>query len=189
MDSSHAIQWAQAYAPRWSRDARRHHVPRKNGVTILLHLFRDPFSRTQIRANPHSNKGLHNSDLVNGVRWIQNFVCYRMADLKPVEFRGSSLDDLRGFPLAARREAGHQIDQVQRGLQPDDWKPMPSVGQGVREIRIRDAAGAFRVIYLAKFADAIYVLHCFQKKTQKTSKNDIELAANRHRELMKELVP
>jgi phage-related protein len=65
-----------------------------------------------------------------------------MADRKPVEFRGSSLDDLRAFPVPARREAGHQIDQVQQGREPDDWKPMPRVGSGVQEIRIRDAANA-----------------------------------------------
>ena len=106
---------------------------------------------------------------------------------KPVEFRGSALDDLRAFPLAARREAGHQIDQVQHGQEPDDWKPMATVGQGVKEIRIRDAAGAFRVIYVAKFADAVYVLHCFKKKTEKTSKADLDLAAKRYRDLVKEL--
>lgn len=110
-----------------------------------------------------------------------------MSDSKSVEFRGSSLDDLRTFPLSARREAGHQIDQVQHGQEPDDWKPMPTIGQGVREIRIRDAAGAFRVVYVAKFADAVYVLHCFQKKTQKTSKPDLDLAESRYRDLLKEL--
>jgi len=110
-----------------------------------------------------------------------------MIDPKAVEFVGSALDDLRAFPLAARREAGHQIDQVQHGLEPDDWKPMNTVGQGVREIRIRDAAGAFRVIYVAKFADAVYVLHCFQKKTEKTSKTDLDLASKRYRDLLKEL--
>ncbi len=92
-----------------------------------------------------------------------------MTDSKSVEFRGGSLNDLRSFPLLARREAGHQIDQVQNGQEPDDWKPMNTVGQGVKEIRIRDAAGAFRVVYIAKFADTVYVLHCFQKKTEKTS--------------------
>ena len=112
-----------------------------------------------------------------------------MDDPKPVEFLGSSLDDLRAFPLAARREAGHQLDQVQNGQEPDDWKPMNSVGQGVKEIRIRDAAGAFRVIYAAKFADAVYVLHCFQKKTEKTSKPDLDLAAKRYRNLLKGLEP
>lgn len=110
-----------------------------------------------------------------------------MTDIKPVEFRGGSLDDLRAFPLAAKREAGHQLDQVQNGLEPDDWKPMNTVGQGVKEIRIRDAAGAFRVIYAAKFADAVFVLHCFQKKTEKTSKADLDLAAKRYRDLLMEL--
>ncbi len=106
-----------------------------------------------------------------------------MTDSKPVEFRGNSLDDLRAFPLSARREAGHQLDQldqVQNGQEPDDWKPMNTVSQGVKEIRIRDAAGAFRVIYVAKFADAVYVLHCFKKKTEKTSKVDLDLAARRY---------
>ncbi|MDF1480579.1 type II toxin-antitoxin system RelE/ParE family toxin [Extensimonas sp. H3M7-6] len=112
-----------------------------------------------------------------------------MADTKPIEFRGKSLDDLRDFPLPARREAGHQLDLVQNGQEPDDWKPMHTVGQGVKEIRIRDAAGAFRVIYVAKFADAVYVLHCFQKKTEKTSKTDLDLAAKRYRDLLKELEP
>lgn len=110
-----------------------------------------------------------------------------MTDPKPVEFKGNSLDDLRAFPLPARREAGHQLDRVQNGHEPDDWKPMPTVGHGVKEIRIRDAAGAFRVIYVAKFADAVYVLHCFQKKTEKTSKADVDLAASRYRDLKKEL--
>lgn len=112
-----------------------------------------------------------------------------MPEPKPVEFRGSALDDLRAFPSSARREAGHQLDQVQQGRDPDDWKPMTTVGQGVREIRIRDEAGAFRVIYIAKLADAIYVLHCFQKKTQATSKPDLDLATKRYRELVKELKP
>ena len=109
-----------------------------------------------------------------------------MIDPKPVKFRGSALNDLRAFPALARREAGHQLDQVQHGLEPDDWKPMPTIGQGVREIRIRDIAGAFRVVYVAKFADAVYVLHCFQKKTPKTSRTDLDLAASRYRDLMKE---
>lgn len=105
---------------------------------------------------------------------------------KPIEFLGSSLDDLRMFPASARSEAGHQLDQVQNGREPDDWKPMPTVGQGVKEIRIRDVAGAFRVMYVAKFADVVYVLHCFQKKTQKTSKGDIDLAEKRYRVLAQE---
>jgi phage-related protein len=105
---------------------------------------------------------------------------------KLVEFRGSALDDLRAFPQSARREAGYQLDQVQRGREPDDWKSINTVGPGVREIRIRDIEGAFRVIYVAKFEDAVYVLHCFQKKSQKTRKADLELAGQRYREVLKE---
>jgi phage-related protein len=82
---------------------------------------------------------------------------------------------LRAFPLNARRQVGFQLDRVQDGLQPDDWKPMPSVGVGVQEIRVRDETGAYRVIYVAKFSDAVYVLHAFQKKTQKTSRGDLDL--------------
>ena len=110
-----------------------------------------------------------------------------MSKCKPLIFLGSSLDDLRTFPVPARREVGYQLDLVQHGLEPEDWKPMPSIGQGVLEIRIRDTGGAYRVIYVAKFAHAVYVLHCFQKKSQKTAKQDLELAQNRHRELLKEL--
>jgi phage-related protein len=110
-----------------------------------------------------------------------------ISDPKLVEFRGSALSDLRTFPASARRDAGYQLDQVQHGYEPDDWKPMSTVGKGVQEIRIRDEAGAFRVIYVAKFADAIYVLHCFQKKTQKTSKTDLDLAEKRYKDLLKEL--
>jgi phage-related protein len=104
---------------------------------------------------------------------------------KPIEFLGDSLDALRSFPLQARREAGFQLDKVQHGGEPADWKPMRSVGPGVREIRLRYEAGAFRVIYLAKLADAVYVLHCFQKKTEQTSEKDIELARRRYKELMR----
>jgi phage-related protein len=109
--------------------------------------------------------------------------------IKSANFRGSSLRDLRAFPEKARREASQQIDQVQRGLEPDDWKPVTTVGQGVQEIRIWDEAGTFRVVYVAKFAHAVYVLHCFQKKTPQTSKADLDLAEKRYRELVKELNP
>ena len=103
--------------------------------------------------------------------------------MKPLSFLGSSLDDLRAFPESARREAGHQLDRVQRGLEPDDWKPMPSVGTGVREVRIRDQAGAFRVVYVATRREAIFVLHAFQKKTAATPKRDLDLAQARLRDL------
>ena len=116
--------------------------------------------------------------------WIYKilYICL-MISLKPVKFRGSALDDLRAFPVSVRREAGYQIDLVQRGRDPDDWKPISTIGGGVREIRIRDSNGAFRVIYVATFADAIYILHCFQKKTQKTRQVDIDLAAKRYRDI------
>ena len=106
--------------------------------------------------------------------------------MKELLFRGSSLDDLREFPALIVREAGYQLDKVQHGNEPADWKPMPSIGEGVKEIRIRDEVGIFRVIFLAKLADVVYVLHCFQKKTRKTSPKDIKLARKRFRDLMKE---
>ncbi len=109
--------------------------------------------------------------------------------MKPIEFRASSLSDLREFPRAALRDAGFQLDKVQHGLLPDDAKPMRSIGAGVMELRIWDEAGTFRVVYVAKLADAIYVLHCFQKKTPKTAQKDIYLAVRRYKELLKELVP
>jgi phage-related protein len=106
--------------------------------------------------------------------------------VKPIQFRGNSLADLKLFPATAKREAGYQLNQVQSGGDPDDWKPMPSIGPGVREIRIRDAAGAFRIIYVAKFAEMVVVLHCFQKKSAKTSKPDLQLATYRYQEVIKE---
>ena len=107
--------------------------------------------------------------------------------MKPIEFRGTALDDLRSFPQTAMREAGYQLDRVQNGLAPDDAKAMPSIGVGVVELRLWDEAGTFRVVYVAKLADAVYVLHCFQKKTEKTRKTDLDLAAKRYRDLLKEL--
>ncbi len=98
------------------------------------------------------------------------------------------MDELRAFPIGARREAGYQIYQVQMGRNPDDWKPMNTVGAGVCEIRVRESDGIFRVIYVAKLEDAIYILHCFQKKSQKTSQEDLELATRRYKELLKEQI-
>lgn len=98
-------------------------------------------------------------------------------------FLGDSLARIREFPPAARRAAGYQLDRVQRGLGPDDWKPMSTVGVGVREIRVREPAGAFRVIYLATMADAVYVLNAFQKKSRHTPRHEIQIAAERLREL------
>jgi len=98
---------------------------------------------------------------------------------KPLHFMGSSHNDLKAFPDEARQDAGFGLDFVQRGLDPANWKPMNTVGPGVKEIRVRDATGAYRVIYLATRPEAVYVLHCFQKKTRKTRKEDIDLAARR----------
>lgn len=106
--------------------------------------------------------------------------------MKSISFRGDSLDALRAFPVGARREGGYQLDKVQLGLEPDDWKPMTSIGRGVREIRIWDESGTFRIIYIAKLAEAIYVLHCFQKKSQETSAPDIAIARKRYQDLLKE---
>jgi phage-related protein len=103
--------------------------------------------------------------------------------MKPVVFLGSSLDDLRVFPDRSRHDAGFQLERVQRGLDPDDWKPMQTIGPGVREIRVRDASGAFRVIYLAAFAEAVYVLHAFAKKTQRAAQRDLALAQSRLKQL------
>jgi phage-related protein len=105
--------------------------------------------------------------------------------MKPVSLLGNSLDEVRSFPDDARHDEGFQIDRLQRGHDPDDWKPMRSVGPGVREIRVRDAFGAYRVIYIATLEDAVYVLHAFQKKTQATSKRDLDLATTRFKELMR----
>ena len=105
---------------------------------------------------------------------------------RAIVFIATSLADLKEFPAVARQQAGYQLDRVQAGRDPDDWKPMPSIGAGVREIRIRDASGAFRVIYTATFAEAVYVLHCFRKTTQKTARADIELAARRYRAIARD---
>lgn len=99
--------------------------------------------------------------------------------LKPIRFVGDSLKCLRKFPQSVRQDAGRQLDLVQRGKQPVDFKPMPAIGKGVEEIRLWDDAGTFRVIYMARLADAVYVLHVFQKKSQATSKRDIDVAKAR----------
>ena len=106
--------------------------------------------------------------------------------MKPVVFVGDSLKRLREFPEDARHDAGYQLDKVQRGRASDDFKPMPSIGKGVEEIRIWDDSGTYRVIYTARFRDAVYVLHAFQKKTPATSKRDAEIARQRLAQVTKE---
>ena len=100
---------------------------------------------------------------------------------KEIRWVGSSYDDLLAFPKSPRKEAGFQLGKVQAGPEPTDWKPFDEVGSGTREVRISDAKGIFRVMCVAKFEDAIYVLHCFQKKSQATSKQDKEIATARYR--------
>lgn len=98
--------------------------------------------------------------------------------MKNIEWIGSSYGDLLKFPKDAKQDIGYNLDKIQRGLEPRDWKSMPSIGVGVKELRIH-LSNEYRVIYLAKYGDTIYVLHSFVKKTQKTSKKDIEIAKDR----------
>ena len=105
--------------------------------------------------------------------------------MKPVRFLGDSLQCLRAFPQAVRHDIGFQVEALQQGRQPNDFKPMPGVGKGVEEIRVRDASGTFRVIYTARMADAVYVLHAFQKKTQATAQRDVDIARKRYATLQR----
>lgn len=103
---------------------------------------------------------------------------------KPLVWLGSARHDIRAFPADARRRSGFQLRRVQQGLDPDDWKPMTSVGPGVREIRIQTEA-AHRVFYVSTFEESVYVLHAFEKRTRKTPPHDVKLARDRCRALLK----
>lgn len=103
--------------------------------------------------------------------------------MKPIRFLGDSLKRLRDFPPDVRQDAGYQLDRVQRGEQPEDFKPMPQIGPGVEELRVWGSTGTYRVIYTARLAEAVYVLHAFQKKAQQTPRADIELAKERFAQL------
>lgn len=105
--------------------------------------------------------------------------------MKEVIWMGSSKADLKAFPAAVMDNVGHQLFLVQCGLDPDDWKPMATVGTGVKEIRVKDVAGIFRTVYLTTRPEAVYVLHCFQKKTQQTSQRDIKLARKRLQDILR----
>jgi phage-related protein len=110
---------------------------------------------------------------------------------KPINWRGSAFKDIKDdgiFSVEARKEAGHQLNQVQMGLDPDDWKPFDEVGAGTKEIRINLDDGWFRVMYVAKFPEAVYVLHCFKKKSRVTSKQDKEIASSRYKAVIKERI-
>lgn len=105
--------------------------------------------------------------------------------MKEIAFVAGAGEDLRAFPEAARQRAGYQLYRVQSGDEPTDWKPMTSIGPGCREIRVRDeASNAYRVVYVANVGDVVYVLHCFQKTTQRTAKSDVDLARARYRAVL-----
>lgn len=111
-----------------------------------------------------------------------------LSSMKAIYWAGRSLDDLKGFPLDAKQEAGFQLDRVQRGLDPNNWKPIKMVGPGVREIRIKvDPNDQYRVLYVAEIEGRLLVLHAFQKKSQRTAKSDIDLARARLSGALKEL--
>ena len=103
--------------------------------------------------------------------------------MKLVKFLGDSREILRSIPDGARHDLGEQLGRVQRGAEPASWKPMKTIGAGVRELRVRDETGAFRLVYAMTIGDFIYVLHVFQKKSQATARRDIELAKARYRML------
>jgi phage-related protein len=103
--------------------------------------------------------------------------------VKPIAWVGDSHERLKAFTADAKHDAGYQLELVQWGSNPKDWKPMPSIGMGVNEIRVR-AGGAFRVVYVAKFPEAVYVLHAFEKKSHKTPQGDIALARSRFQALV-----
>lgn len=105
--------------------------------------------------------------------------------MKEIEFKGRTLEAIRDFPEAARQQTGYELDRVQRGLEPTDWKPMKSVGLGVKEIRVRTEDGAFRTIYVAKFGNTVYVLSAFQKKSQKTPNSHLDMAKRHYQEIEK----
>ena len=102
---------------------------------------------------------------------------------KPLLWLGSSRDDIRAFPEDPRRLVGFQLRRVQQGLEPNDWKAMPTIGPGVREIRIHTAL-EHRIVYIARFAEAVYVLHAFEKRSRKTPRRDLELARQRLQQLL-----
>jgi len=106
--------------------------------------------------------------------------------MKKLLWLGDSFKSLCEFPALARHEAGFELRNVQRGDQPSDCKPMPSIGKGVEEIRVWAESGTYRVIYIARLAEAVYVLHAFQKKTQQTNQRDLALARTRLEQLLRE---
>tara|TARA_R100001132_G_C3193281_1_gene44141 strand:- start:149 stop:514 length:366 start_codon:yes stop_codon:yes gene_type:complete len=108
---------------------------------------------------------------------------------KSIDWRGSTLKDIRNdkiFSYEARKQAGHQLSLLQAGLEPDNWKPLDNLGPGIKEIRIRTNGNAYRIVYLAKFSDCIYILHCFKKTTQVIKLQDRKLIDQRYKAVLKE---
>jgi phage-related protein len=126
---------------------------------------------------------LHHSNLYRVVALL--YLNGYNKDVKPLWFLGDSLKALRDFPDEDRRDAGRQLQRVQDGKRPNDFKPMPAIGKGVEEIRVWEESGTYRVIYTARLTEAVYVLHVFGKKSQGTSRRDIEIARERFRQLMR----
>ena len=109
-----------------------------------------------------------------------------MKQEKEIRWMGTAYQDILKFPVETRKEAGFQLGKVQAGLDPDNWKPFDEVGSGTKEIRIRETTGIYRVMYVAKFEEAIYVLHCFQMKTEAATRNDKDVAEARYRAIARE---
>ncbi|MFT6916635.1 MAG: phage-related protein [Motiliproteus sp.] len=107
---------------------------------------------------------------------------------KEVRWIDTSLDDIKAFPREAMIEAGYQLNLIQHGLDPENFKWFKAVGAGVKEIRIKQPDSIFRVMYVAKFDEAVYVLHCFQKKDEQTLKKDVDLAKKRYDGLMNQRI-
>ncbi|CAM3408290.1 hypothetical protein SB6411_05509 [Klebsiella spallanzanii] len=105
---------------------------------------------------------------------------------KSIAWIGSSFEDLLSFPEDVRKDAGYQLHRLQAGLEAADWKPMSEIGRGVEEIRLRQTSGTFRIIYLSRFGNAVYVLHCFSKKTQRISDHDKRIARVRFQAVQQE---
>ncbi len=103
--------------------------------------------------------------------------------MKCVVWMGRSKEDLKALPVSVQQAAGFELHRVQIGQAPSDWKPMTTVGPGIREIRLKEASGAYRVLYVTSIGTQIYVLHCFQKKAQKTGLQDLRLAQERYRQI------
>ncbi|USX25796.1 type II toxin-antitoxin system RelE/ParE family toxin [Oxalobacteraceae bacterium OTU3CINTB1] len=106
--------------------------------------------------------------------------------MKKLAFVGDSLKQIRNFAGDAMQDVGFQLHKVQIGEQPDDFKPMPTIGTGVEELRVWDESGTYRVVYTARFQDTVFVLHAFQKKTEQTAQSDIDLAKKRYKQVKEE---